>query len=435
MAALGARRAPRSGRRGGPRASRRVGARIAFHEWVQWSARPAAGAAAGRAAAHQRPAGRRRARRLRRLGVAGPVRPRREHRACRRIGSTWRARTGACRRWSRTGSAPAGYRPSSRPCGRSCAMPAGCGSTTCSASSVSGGSRAGFDPTRAPTSASPTDELLAVLAIESARAGALVIGEDLGTVPRGVRTAPRAGRCRCRPGSLYFERRPPGAYPRAALAAVSTHDLPTLAGLWTGSDLEDQAAAGHPPDPAELAALRRRVQRAERRPHDAASAVGGARRPPCACRRRRRARRGHAGGRVTGRRAAEHARHRARRLAQLVDRPAAPVEALRRDPFVARSWSRRSAADGRVRRDGGSSPPSGGSVSVRRGRLPVPRLLDRLHAAEIADVRPAVCLGIRVEDLVPAAGDRQPDPVAGTRQGRQVHDHGQPSPRRRVDAR
>jgi (1->4)-alpha-D-glucan 1-alpha-D-glucosylmutase len=43
---------------------------------------------------------------------------------------------------------------------------------------------------------------------------------------------------------LYFEREADGefraasAYPRAALATVSTHDLPTLAGWWAGRDLE-----------------------------------------------------------------------------------------------------------------------------------------------------------------------------------------------------
>ena len=42
---------------------------------------------------------------------------------------------------------------------------------------------------------------------------------------------------------LWFERTPP-KYPDRALAAVTTHDLPTIAGLWTGADLEDQRAAG-----------------------------------------------------------------------------------------------------------------------------------------------------------------------------------------------
>ena len=126
----------------------------------------------------------------------------------------------------------------------------------------------GFDPTLGAYVAFPTDELLAVLAIESARAGALVIGEDLGTVPRGVRTRlARASILSTR--LLYFERRPPAAYPRGALAAITTHDLPTLAGLWTGSDLADQVAAGQPPDPAELEGLRRRVAGATGSPPDA----------------------------------------------------------------------------------------------------------------------------------------------------------------------
>jgi 4-alpha-glucanotransferase len=94
----------------------------------------------------------------------------------------------------------------------------------------------------------PTDELLAILAIESHRAQAIVIGEDLGTVEAGVRRRLAAANIlSMRLG--YFERRPPTTWPRAAMAAVTTHDLPTIAGVWSGADLEDQAHAGVPPDP------------------------------------------------------------------------------------------------------------------------------------------------------------------------------------------
>jgi 4-alpha-glucanotransferase len=104
----------------------------------------------------------------------------------------------------------------------------------------------------------PVDELLAILAIESVRAGAVIVGEDLGTVPRGVRSRlARANVLSTR--LLYFERRPPARYPRRALASVTTHDLPTLAGTWSGADLADQAAAGLAPDAAGLALLRSRI--------------------------------------------------------------------------------------------------------------------------------------------------------------------------------
>jgi 4-alpha-glucanotransferase len=107
----------------------------------------------------------------------------------------------------------------------------------------------------------PSDELLAILAIESERSGAIVIGEDLGTVEAGVRQA-LAARSILSTRLLYFERRPPSRYPRLSLAAVTTHDLPTMAGLWTGIDLGDQRAAGLRPDPRGLALLRSRVCRA-----------------------------------------------------------------------------------------------------------------------------------------------------------------------------
>jgi (1->4)-alpha-D-glucan 1-alpha-D-glucosylmutase len=86
------------------------------------------------------------------------------------------------------------------------------------------------------------EEMLAVLARESERNRCLVIGEDLGTVPDGFRASlGRAGVLSYR--ILYFERHADGGfidaheYPRDALAALSSHDLPTLAGWWTGNDL------------------------------------------------------------------------------------------------------------------------------------------------------------------------------------------------------
>jgi 4-alpha-glucanotransferase len=91
----------------------------------------------------------------------------------------------------------------------------------------------------------PADDLLGVVALESLRAGALVIGEDLGTVAPGVRERlAAAGMLSYR--LAWFERddadpgrrRRAADYPRLALAAVTTHDLPTIAGFFSGSDLD-----------------------------------------------------------------------------------------------------------------------------------------------------------------------------------------------------
>jgi 4-alpha-glucanotransferase len=89
----------------------------------------------------------------------------------------------------------------------------------------------------------PTDDLLAILALESERAGALVIGEDLGTVEPGVRERLLAERI-LSTRLVWFEPGPPATYPTLSLAAVTTHDLPTVRGLWTGSDLREQEALG-----------------------------------------------------------------------------------------------------------------------------------------------------------------------------------------------
>ncbi|WP_028989508.1 4-alpha-glucanotransferase [Thermithiobacillus tepidarius DSM 3134] len=93
----------------------------------------------------------------------------------------------------------------------------------------------------------PLADLLGILALESQRNRCLVIGEDLGTVPDAVRDAlGPLGVLSYR--LLIFERhddgsfKAPGEYPRQALVAVSTHDLPTLAGYWQGVDLELRSA-------------------------------------------------------------------------------------------------------------------------------------------------------------------------------------------------
>jgi len=90
----------------------------------------------------------------------------------------------------------------------------------------------------------PLDDLLGQLALESARARCLVIGEDLGTVPHGLReTMAAQGLLSYR--VLPFERdgaafRPPDVYPRLAWACVATHDLPPLAGWWDGVDIDER---------------------------------------------------------------------------------------------------------------------------------------------------------------------------------------------------
>jgi 4-alpha-glucanotransferase len=93
----------------------------------------------------------------------------------------------------------------------------------------------------------PQDELLAILALESERSKAYVVGEDLGTVEEGVRTQLAESRILSY-RLLWFESEPPARYPELALAAVTTHDLPTVAGLWSGADLKAQRELGLEPN-------------------------------------------------------------------------------------------------------------------------------------------------------------------------------------------
>jgi 4-alpha-glucanotransferase len=103
-------------------------------------------------------------------------------------------------------------------------------------------------------------ELLDILALESWRAGAYVVGEDLGTSEPLVRQE-LARRAIIPYRVFWFEKGSPATYPRRSMAAVTTHDLPTVAGLWSGSDLEDQERLGLNPNRAGTSALRRRLAR------------------------------------------------------------------------------------------------------------------------------------------------------------------------------
>lgn len=95
----------------------------------------------------------------------------------------------------------------------------------------------------------PALELLGVLGEESRRAGALVVGEDLGTVPRGLpsllaRYAVLSSRV------LLFERdrrgtfRPAHRYPTRVLVTANTHDVAPLASYWEGEDLALRQSLG-----------------------------------------------------------------------------------------------------------------------------------------------------------------------------------------------
>ncbi len=111
--------------------------------------------------------------------------------------------------------------------------------------------------------------MLGVLALESVRNRCAVVGEDLGTVPRGFRERLHAHDV-LTTSVLYFTRDdatgaflPPRAYPRLSAAGIGTHDLATLAGWWTAGDvaLRREIALYPTPEAAHLAGEERERDR------------------------------------------------------------------------------------------------------------------------------------------------------------------------------
>ena len=116
-----------------------------------------------------------------------------------------------------------------------------------------------------------TNELLDILALESHRAGAYVVGEDLGTVEPGVREH-LIEREMLRYRVLWFEDDPPHQWGRQGLGSITTHDLPSVAGLWTRSDVDEYERIGLPLDPDGLEAMRARLVERTGLPTDASPA-------------------------------------------------------------------------------------------------------------------------------------------------------------------
>jgi 4-alpha-glucanotransferase len=108
---------------------------------------------------------------------------------------------------------------------------------------------AGASPTEGVYLRYPEEQLLRLIALESQRHRAIVIGEDLGTVPEGFRSdLAQAGVLGMQ--VLWFERNPrgfakPSAWRRDATATTTTHDLPTVAGWWTEHDIDWHKRSEH----------------------------------------------------------------------------------------------------------------------------------------------------------------------------------------------
>ena len=95
----------------------------------------------------------------------------------------------------------------------------------------------GMPPTKGAYVHYPASILLSLLARESRRAHAFVIGEDLGLVEPVVRKQlSEVGSLSYR--LVWFEPSDPPEWPHDAVAAIGTHDLPTVAGIWSLSEPE-----------------------------------------------------------------------------------------------------------------------------------------------------------------------------------------------------
>ncbi len=107
----------------------------------------------------------------------------------------------------------------------------------------------GAPPREGAYLAFPEADLLRLVALESWRHRAIVLGEDLGTVPEGFRDGlRRVGVMGLR--LLIFEHEnggfiAPARWPHDSVAMTTTHDLPTISGWWQERDIDWWERLGH----------------------------------------------------------------------------------------------------------------------------------------------------------------------------------------------
>jgi len=87
----------------------------------------------------------------------------------------------------------------------------------------------------------PAKELYAILCLEARRHNAVIVGENLGTVPEYVNDALASHGVSGMYVLPFHYERPPTEH---QVASLNTHDMPTFAGFWDGLDLEDRLDLG-----------------------------------------------------------------------------------------------------------------------------------------------------------------------------------------------
>ncbi|MDR0593264.1 MAG: 4-alpha-glucanotransferase [Bifidobacteriaceae bacterium] len=112
------------------------------------------------------------------------------------------------------------------------------------------------------------EAMVSILILEARRAGAVVVGEDLGVVPPGLREYLGA-RGLLGNSIVWFEKTPDGAdlldpqaYRRLALTAITTHDLPPTSAYLAGEHVAERDRLGLLDVPLEEARAAARAERA-----------------------------------------------------------------------------------------------------------------------------------------------------------------------------
>jgi 4-alpha-glucanotransferase len=125
---------------------------------------------------------------------------------------------------------------------------------------------AGLPASRGAYVTYPAEEHYAILGIESHRHRAVIVGENLGTVPPEVeRSLDRHGVAGMFVGQYEFQPAPRPALravPARSVASLNTHDMPPFHAYWTGLDLEDRRSLGliKPRDMPSRQGLRTRIR-------------------------------------------------------------------------------------------------------------------------------------------------------------------------------